>query len=73
MQTTTPSMSSRSSDMRRWKCSGAEVMPKSILWKQNLPNGVMKVISGLNLEIGVFAKTLNWHLIYLAPASWGRI
>ena len=45
MRHTAPSTSCRISDILRWKCSGAEVMPNGSRLKQNLPNGVMKVVS----------------------------
>ena len=35
----------RISDIRLWKCSGAELIPKGNRLKQNLPNGVIKVVS----------------------------
>jgi hypothetical protein len=34
----------KSSDMRLWKCSGADVMPNGNLLKQYLPNGVTIVV-----------------------------
>ena len=41
----TPSMSPSNSVIACWKVSGAENIPKGSLLKQNLPNGIIKVVS----------------------------
>ena len=44
MWQTTPSMSWRISAIWHWKCSGAEVIPKGSIVKQNHPKGIMNVV-----------------------------
>ena len=73
---TTPLTPSRISDIRRWKCSGAMVIPKGSRWKQNLPHGVMKVVS--RADSGARGICQNPELASslvntLAPPSWARV
>ena len=73
---TTPSMSPSISDIRRWKCSGANVIPNGSLLKQKHPKGVMKVVSGT--DSGERRICQNPELAssldnILAPASWPNV
>ena len=53
----TPSIPSRMADILLWKCSGANEMPKGNRLKQNLPKGVMKVVSKADSSAnGTFQK-----------------
>ena len=55
-----PSVSSKTCEIRFWKCSGAERIPNGRRSKQNRPNVIMKVV---NLDdSGHFARILNLHL-----------
>ena len=72
---TTPGIPVKISDIRLWKCSGADDIPNGSLWKRYRPKGVMKVVSREDSsERGIcqkpaFASSFD---ITLAPASWAR-
>ena len=74
--TRTPGMSARSSFIFRWKCSGALLMPKGSLLKQNRPIGVRNVVRSLDSsDSGTCQKPLFVSNLVntLAPAIWARV
>ena len=74
--TTTPSWPLSSSVMSLWKISGADEIPNGSLLKQNLPMGVMKVVSfWLSGSRGICQKPLEASSAEntFAPASLGAM
>ena len=66
----TPSIPSRMADILLWKCSGADEMPKGNRLKQNLPKGVMKVVSKADSSAnGTFQKPEFAFSLENIPAS----
>ena len=73
---TTPGRLLNISFIRRWKCSGALVIPKGSLLKQNLPYGIMNVVRSLEfIDNGTCQKLLFVSSLVnsLAPVSWARV
>ena len=62
MRHTTPSRPCRISDIRRWKCSGADVISNGRWWKQNLPKGVMEVVRRAEFFVNAICQNLEFAL-----------
>ena len=81
--TWTPSMSPSNSVIQRWKISGAEDIPNGNLLKQNLPNGVIKVVSNwlslsnriwwnplVHIILRIFSNPLIWVMYPPNLVAW---